>query len=274
MRASHHPQTAQSSPRHLIGACTQQLGPAGCVTGERSVSTPDVSPACGDWPQLPVGTTTFRAANVPPQGLVIRRPDPTPCPAAYAVTMTEFLQALTWPRRTARLELRPATQADGDAIVALFANPNVTKWLPRQEAGARLRWDAGEPVPTTVVALCDGEIVGFGAVKPSDGWAQEEVDPSVNRRMIELGWTLDPRVQGQGFGTELARELLSIAFELGARRVIAQCFADNIPSWKVMERLGMRREAHHVKESLHRDLGWVDGYLYAMLREEYDELPR
>ena len=57
--------------------------------------------------------------------------------------------------------------------------------------------------------------------------------------------------------------------ELGVRRVIAQCFADNLASWRLMERLGMRRETHTVKESLHRSGQWLDGLAYALLAEEW-----
>ena len=85
----------------------------------------------------------------------------------------------------------------------------------------------------------------------------------------EIGWAFDPRHQGQGFATEAVQELLRTCFEdLGVRRVVALAFADNVPSLRVMERLGMRREALMVKESLHRDLGWLDGVSYGLLAEE------
>ena len=91
----------------------------------------------------------------------------------------------------------------------------------------------------------------------------------------EIGWAFDPRHQGQGFATEAVRELLRACFEdLGVRRVVALAFADNVPSLRVMERLGMRREALNVKESLHRELGWLDGVTYALLAEEWLSSPR
>ena len=66
------------------------------------------------------------------------------------------------------------------------------------------------------------------------------------------------------------RELLAIAFDgLGLRRVIANCFAANEPSWRLMERIGMRREAHTVRDNLHRDGEWYDGLTYALLADEW-----
>jgi RimJ/RimL family protein N-acetyltransferase len=57
--------------------------------------------------------------------------------------------------------------------------------------------------------------------------------------------------------------------DLGIRRVVANSFADNTASWRLMERLGMRRELYTVAESLHRTKGWVDGVGYALLADEW-----
>ena len=61
-----------------------------------------------------------------------------------------------------------------------------------------------------------------------------------------------------------------VAFgDLRLRRVTAGCFAANIASWRVMEKTGMRREQHGVRDSWHAELGWVDGYTYAVLADEH-----
>ena len=66
------------------------------------------------------------------------------------------------------------------------------------------------------------------------------------------------------------RELLRLCFtELGLRRVTANCFADNVASWRLMERVGMRREVSAVRESLHRSGAWLDSMGYALLAEEW-----
>jgi RimJ/RimL family protein N-acetyltransferase len=86
----------------------------------------------------------------------------------------------------------------------------------------------------------------------------------------ELGWCLDPRYAGRGYATEAVEGLLHLCFELlGLRRVTASCFADNERSWRLMERVGMRREAHTVADSLHRSGRWLDGLTYAMLADEW-----
>jgi RimJ/RimL family protein N-acetyltransferase len=86
----------------------------------------------------------------------------------------------------------------------------------------------------------------------------------------ELGWVLDPAYGGRGYATEAVRALLRVCFEdLGLRRVVALCFYDNEASWRLMERVGMRREAHNVRDSLHRSGEWLDGLVYALLAEEW-----
>jgi RimJ/RimL family protein N-acetyltransferase len=66
------------------------------------------------------------------------------------------------------------------------------------------------------------------------------------------------------------RELLRHAVEdLGVHRVTANCFLDNDASWRLMERVGMRREAHAVRESLHRSGRWLDVVGYALLADEW-----
>jgi RimJ/RimL family protein N-acetyltransferase len=68
----------------------------------------------------------------------------------------------------------------------------------------------------------------------------------------------------------MARFALGLAFgELGLRRVTAGCFAGNVASWRVMEKVGMRREQHGVRDSWHAELGWVDGFTYAVLADEW-----
>jgi RimJ/RimL family protein N-acetyltransferase len=70
--------------------------------------------------------------------------------------------------------------------------------------------------------------------------------------------------------SDLARGLLAAAFDgLGLRRVTAGCNADNPASARVLEKAGMRREQHGIEDSWHAELGWVDGYQYAILAREW-----
>jgi RimJ/RimL family protein N-acetyltransferase len=120
------------------------------------------------------------------------------------------------------------------------------------------------------VVLLDDVVVGHLYLHVEDAWSQVEVKEQATRSQAEVGWAFDPAHQGRGYATEAVQEALRICFEdLGVRRVVALAFADNGPSLRVMEKVGMRREALMVKESLHRELGWLDGVSYGLLAEEW-----
>ena len=55
-----------------------------------------------------------------------------------------------------------------------------------------------------------------------------------------MGYAVNPSCQGKGYATEAASAIINFAFEdLGLSLIYAQCDANNIPSYKVMEKLGM-----------------------------------
>ena len=116
----------------------------------------------------------------------------------------------------------------------------------------------------------DGTVIGDLMVAVQDAWAQAEVTERAHGVQAELGCGLDPGHSGRGYAAEAVREVLRICFEdLGLRRVTADCFAANVASWRLMERVGMRREAYTVRDSLHRSGAWLDGMAYALLQEEW-----
>ncbi|HEU5036148.1 MAG TPA: GNAT family N-acetyltransferase [Nocardioides sp.] len=187
--------------------------------------------------------------------------------------MPQDLSAVPWPIRTARLSIRPATADDLDGTWAFRRVPSVSEWLTHRitdrDEYAAVFLDADRLASTLVVEL-DGQVVGDLMLRIEDPWAQAEVAEQARSSQAELGWVVAPAYAGRGIATEAVRALLEICFEhLGLRRVTALCFADNVASWRLMERVGMRREEHNVKDSLHRDRGWLDGMGYALLAEEW-----
>ncbi|MCL2402284.1 MAG: GNAT family N-acetyltransferase [Oscillospiraceae bacterium] len=91
----------------------------------------------------------------------------------------------------------------------------------------------------------------------------------------ELGWTVHRNYWRQGYGTEIGRTMLKLGFDiLNLRRITAGCNARNHASYKIMERIGMRREAHFVKTQLGNSAlnnEWCDRFVYAILHEEWVE---
>ncbi|GLC82391.1 GNAT family N-acetyltransferase [Lacrimispora brassicae] len=93
----------------------------------------------------------------------------------------------------------------------------------------------------------------------------------------ELGYVFNRKYQGQGYATEAAAALLCYAFtHLGARRIIAMCSPKNDHSWKLLERLHMRREGLlleniYFKTNSSGEPVWLDTYEYALLKSEWCE---
>jgi len=183
------------------------------------------------------------------------------------------LDAVAWPVRTARLSLRPATAADLGATWRYRRLEAVSRWLIRAPLTAedyRVQFERPDSLAKTLVVELRGEVIGDLMVTVEDGWAQAEILEQAQQVQAELGWVLDPDRGGHGYATEAVRELIRLCFEdLGLRRVTANCFADNEASWRLMERVGMRREIHTVRESLHRSGRWLDGLGYALLADEW-----
>jgi len=183
------------------------------------------------------------------------------------------LDAVAWPVRTPRLSLRPATPADLGATWRYRRLEAVSRWLvraPRTAEDYRVQFDRPDSLAKTLVVELRGEVIGDLMVTVEDGWAQAEILEQAQQVQAELGWDLDPDRGGHGYATEAVRELIRLCFEdLGLRRVTANCFADNEASWRLMERVGMRREVHTVRESLHRSGRWLDGLGYALLADEW-----
>ena len=183
------------------------------------------------------------------------------------------LEKADWPLPTERLVICRMTPADIEPTWAFRGLPEVAEWVTTAFADLeayRKIFEDPDVIGPGLVIEHEGVIVGDLMLRITDPWSQTEVREQGNGTQAELGWTIDPAHQGNGYATEAVRAVLDVCFgPLGLRRVVAECFADNEASWRLMERLGMRRESHTVKDSLHRTRGWVDGLSYAILAEEW-----
>lgn len=90
----------------------------------------------------------------------------------------------------------------------------------------------------------------------------------------ELGYVLNQKYQKKGYGYIAAKAVIEEAFRQGVHRIYAETAPLNIASWKLMEKLGLKREAHFRKNvSFHNDekghpIYW-DTYVYATLRDDW-----
>ena len=95
----------------------------------------------------------------------------------------------------------------------------------------------------TVFAVClkeTGKMIGHIDIRP-------EHEPKL--RIYEIGYVFNPLYQGKGYATESLKRLIQYGFEdLKAHRIIADSFPEHNASWRLLERLGFRREGHFFDE--------------------------
>ncbi len=202
----------------------------------------------------------------------------TRCPAGTVARVTT--PEITWPRSAGPLELRQPTADLVDQVLGWRNHADVTRWLIHTEvdpATFRSRWldGIGDPKDHSAIAVlpaASGDVaVGTASLWITDAMGQSHVaDGPYLGAEGGIGYLIDPAHAGKGYATAIAGALLDLAFtDLRLHRVTAGCFADNTASWRIMEKLGMRREQHGVRDSWHAELGWLDGYTYAILRDEF-----
>jgi RimJ/RimL family protein N-acetyltransferase len=150
---------------------------------------------------------------------------------------------------TERLVLRDWREEDWPEFFRLTNTPAVMRWLggvtdAEAQKKARQRHSARRAAHGhdlwAVERLADGgdlsgELLGFCGIKLSD----QEGGPLGE---FEIGWRLREDAWGSGYAREAAEASLRAAFErLGASQVIALTVEENVASWGLMRRLGMRR---------------------------------
>jgi RimJ/RimL family protein N-acetyltransferase len=178
-----------------------------------------------------------------------------------------------WPVETNRLTLRPFVEGDLDAVHAMRSDPGVVRYLygevqSRDETRTSLEqkiaapaWgQEGDWLSAAAVERESGLIVGDMALH----WVSER------DRTAEIGFVFDPGHQGKGFATEAAGALIDWVFEeAGFHRVIGRAEARNAASARVLEKLGMRLEAHLVENEWVKG-EWQSELVYAILEREWN----
>jgi RimJ/RimL family protein N-acetyltransferase len=181
---------------------------------------------------------------------------------------------LATPLRTERLLLRPFEEGDLAALIEIQSRQDVARWLywePRSAdevresleskmTGHRLH-AAGDTLSFAVVLVETGELVGDCNLT----WTSDV------HRQGEIGYVFNPRQHGHGYATEAARRLLELGFqELRLHRIIGRLESRNTASARVLERLGMRREAELVENEWVKG-EWQSELVYAMLDREWEQ---
>jgi RimJ/RimL family protein N-acetyltransferase len=172
---------------------------------------------------------------------------------------------------TERMSLRPYRLSDYVEFADLHGREEVARYLPWEPRDA----DASRAALERHVDMSletDGDGITLAGLDKVTGRLVGEFVlflRSVEHRGGELGYILHPAFQGRGLATEGARAVLKFGFEgTGMHRIVARIDARNVASAAVLTRLGLRKEAHLVKNELFQG-EWSDEADYAMLAEEW-----
>lgn len=174
------------------------------------------------------------------------------------------------PINTKRLYLRSLDYNDIEDILDILAHPSVARILSMKKDESTVReyiekqnsyqpFQEGKYYDLAVEYKEEKKVIGLIGIQCKPHYQGA------------IGWAIGINYQGKEFALEGASALMTYAFnELGLHRIYAITSNVNIPSWKLMERLGMRKEAH-LRENELRDGQWIDQFIYAILVSEWFE---
>ena len=175
---------------------------------------------------------------------------------------------------TDNLILRSFTQADLEPFLGWRNDPQIARFqgwqvpYPREQGKQMIatleKETPGTPGEWYQVALEHkelGQLIGDCAFKTAEDGIQ-----------AEIGYTLARQFHRRGYATEGVTGLIDYLFgTLNMHRVAAYCDTRNDPSWRLLERLGLRLEGHFIEN--YRDNGeWGSEYYYAILKREWREV--
>lgn len=168
--------------------------------------------------------------------------------------------------RTERLLLRPFSLSDIDAVLEYASDPEWATYYLRPYGRGRAEYIVAHAVlaspdkGATFAVVHDGRVVGLVSLR---------VDPEDEDRKAELGYDIARDMWGQGIAPEAASVVCDWAFrEYGLAKVYTLADARNGRSLRVMEKLGMKREAVYRSDEVEKGER-VDGVSYAVLRSEW-----
>ena len=169
-------------------------------------------------------------------------------------------------------EFQPADEAD---IHDYASDPEVSRWMdwgpntPRMTKRVLAGWlRAQVQWPRKKVELA----IELRAEKRMIGGIRLEIRDE-RHRTGDFGYALNREYWKHGYATEAARAILGVAFgTLKLHRMWATCDQRNHASYRVMEKLGMRRDGAYQKDVLQKG-EWRDSYLYAVVADEWRMSP-
>lgn len=171
-----------------------------------------------------------------------------------------------------RLYLRPFKDEDADSMFEYHSDPEICRYIPwnvrtmdevrtsiTENKGAYYLREEGDYLTLALIRKSDDQLIG----------QMNSMYRSKEHQKGEFGYVINPKFGRQGYASEASRALITALFDSGLfHRVIANIDVRNAPSWQLVERIGMRREAHYIQDYWFKG-EWTDSYIYGILKSEW-----
>ena len=168
--------------------------------------------------------------------------------------------------RTERLLLRPFRESDYDDLFEFLFQLEDDEFegypgITYENGRKHLKYRLGSKTFYAIELMESGKVIGNISCGNRDFAAKE------------IGYIVNKRYQRRGYAAEAFSAVIAQAFREGAHRIYAECDPRNIPSWKLLEEVGLQREAHFRQNIwFHRnengDPIWKDTLVYAVLEND------
>lgn len=175
--------------------------------------------------------------------------------------------------KTKRLTIRPVKLSDAEDLFVYRSNPAVSTFL--------------SAIHGSLAETKEFITQGASEINTQGTWFQLALLETENQQLVgdvglhflerdplnaqvEIGYTLDEPYWGKGYAKEALSRIIEFLFtDLKKHRIIAGIDPRNVPSIRLVESLGFRKEGHF-KESFYLRGEWVDDYSFALLASEWN----
>ena len=197
----------------------------------------------------------------------------------YELLKARLIDRLPKLIETGRLILRPFVESDAADVYEYLKEPAVNcfasmKLHSLDEARKEMKKRAGETEYYFAIVLKEnGKVIGEICAYPEAG--EQHEGENGQKDTFSPCWMLNLNYTGQGYAYEAAHAFFDYLFgEKGARRIYAYTEDTNVPSQRLCERLGMRREGLFMEfiSFVNNPDGtprYENTYQYAILKKEW-----
>jgi Acetyltransferases, including N-acetylases of ribosomal proteins len=172
---------------------------------------------------------------------------------------------------TERLILRKLRLEDAKDVFEYASDPEVSKyvtWEPHRSIEDSINlikftheyYERKEGIIWGIVYKENNKVIGTC-----------DISPVTKHFRAEIAYALSRDYWGKGIMTEAVKEVIRFGFErMNLNRIQAMCIPENIGSYRVMEKVGMKYEGL-IREYMYIKGKFQDLKLYSILKREYQE---